>query len=358
MSRQNLGWLYYKELYAKGNDATHIKKSFEQLLKINARDESLELAQSFTLTTTYPGLIIGSGYTHGISNDEDVKMGFYFDFTSGLPTLPGSSVKGVLRSLFGYGEKAAYKEQKHTFIQTLLKKENLNVEKLAQEIFEGTRESNAINIYKRDKFYEARIVKTAGGILQEDYITPHKEALKNPRTLKIIKVRGGTSFEFAFELYDTTIDGVFVSSEEKLTLFFELLQYHGIGAKTNVGYGQFENKELAKFEAEKKIKREALQEVQIRKQKELEEQQKEEKLKQALQSADTVVQKIKLGIENMTDRKEIYNFLTTFTLTDDDKKELLIIVESIIGPKPAPKKRAAIRWAIKIYELLESHPLV
>ncbi len=258
MSRKNLGWLYYKEMYAKGNDNDHIKKSFEDLLKVNAKDESLELLQSFTLKTTYPGLIIGSGYTHGISNDEDSKMGFYFDFTSGLPTLPGSSIKGVLRSLFGYGKKAFYKEQKHTFIRTLLKKEELDVEKFAEEIFDGARDNKPISIYERDKFYEARILNTSGGILQEDYITPHKEALKNPVPLKIIKVRGGITFEFSFELHDSNIDGVEVSADEKLTLFFELLQYHGMGAKTNVGYGQFEAKESTKLEVEKKLKLDAI----------------------------------------------------------------------------------------------------
>ena len=352
MSRQNLGWIYYKEMYAKGNDSEHIQKSFDDLLKVNAKDESLELLQSFTLKTTYPGLIIGSGYTHGISNDEDSKMGFYFDFTSGLPTLPGSSIKGVLRSLFGCGKKALYKEQKHTFIRTLLKKEQLDVEKLAEEIFEGTKDTKPMSIYERDKFYEARIINTSGSILQEDYITPHKEALKNPVPLKIIKVRGGTTFEFSFELHDSDINGVKVSADEKLALFFELLQYHGMGAKTNVGYGQFEAKESAKLKAERKLRLDAINKEQERKQQEREAQQKEAKLQEALQSADTPAKKIELAIESMTDNKEIHAVINSFELTDEDKEELCIIIEKKIGPKPAPKNKAAIKWAIKIYELL------
>jgi len=305
MSKQNLGWLYYKEMYAKGDDSRHIQECFEKLLKINAKDESLGFAQSFTLKSTYPGLIIGSGYTHGISNDNDSKMGFYFDFTSGLPTLPGSSVKGVLRSLFGYGDKARDKEQKHAFIRDILQKEHLDVNQLAEEIFEGTNKAAPISIYKRDKFYEARIVKSAGGILQEDYITPHKQMLKNPLPIKIIKVRGGTTFEFAFELHDTNIDGVDISADEKLLLFFELLQYNGMGAKTNVGYGQFETKDSKKLEAEKKLKIDAIKEEQKRKQQEFEKQQQEERLKEALQSADTTAKKIELAIKNIKDNKDI-----------------------------------------------------
>ena len=352
MSKQNLGWLYYKEMYAKGNNSEHIQNSFEKLLRVNARDESLEFLQSFTLTTTYPGLIIGSGYRHGIPNDEDSKMGFYFDFTSGLPTLPGSSIKGVLRSLFGYGKKASYKEQKHTFIKELLQKETLNVEKLAEEIFEGTKEAKPISLYKRDKFYEARIVKTSGGILQEDYITPHKEALKNPELLKIIKVGGGVTFEFSFELHDANIEGINVSADEKLTLFFELLQYHGMGAKTNVGYGQFEAKESAKLEVERKIKQDAIQQEQKRKRQEREAQQQEAKLQEALQSADTPAKKIELAIESMTDNRLIHECISGFALSDADKEELCIIIEKKIGPKPAPRNKAPIKWAIKIYELL------
>jgi len=352
MSKQNLGWLYYKEMYAKGDDSRHIQECFEKLLQINAKDESLGFAQSFTLKSTYPGLIIGSGYTHGISNDEDSKIGFYFDFTSGLPTLPGSSVKGVLRSLFGYGDKAQDKEQKHTFIRDILQKEHLDVKQLAQEIFEGVKDGKPISIYERDKFYEARIVKSAGGILQEDYITPHKQMLKNPLPIKIIKVRGGTTFEFAFELHDTNIDGVDISADEKLLLFFELLQYNGMGAKTNVGYGQFEAKDSKKLEAEKKLKIDAIKEEQKRKQQEFEKQQQEERLKEALQSADTTAKKIELAIKNIKDNKDIHALISDFELTDDDKVELCVIVEKKIGPKPAPKNKASVKWAIKIYELL------
>lgn len=352
MSKANLGWLYYKKMYEKGDDDEHIKSIFKELLRSGSKDESLNMPQSFTLKTTYPGLIIGSGYTHGISNDEDSKMGFYFDFTSGVPTIPGSSIKGVLRSLFGYNAKDNYKEQKQAFIRQLLKKDTLDVEKLACEIFDGEKEGKPLSIYKRDKFYEARIVATAGGILQEDYITPHKEPLKNPVPLKIVKVRGGTEFEFSFELHDSEIDGIAVTADEKLGLFFELLQFHGLGAKTNVGYGQFEEKELSKMQSERKLKLAALEEEKIKKAKELQERQKEQQLQQALQSADTVAKKIELAIADINDNRLIYECISGFEIDEQDKEEVLAIIEKKIGPKPAQKKKASVKWAIRIYELL------
>ena len=52
--------------------------------------------QHFDLVTTYPGLLIGSGYSHEVHGKDGLKLGFYFDHTTGLPIIPGSSVKGVL----------------------------------------------------------------------------------------------------------------------------------------------------------------------------------------------------------------------------------------------------------------------
>ena len=336
MSNANLGWLYYKKLYANGDDTQHIKNTFEKILKLNAKDESLNLEQSFTLTTTYPGLIIGSGYAHGISNEEDSKVGFYFDHTSGLPIIPGSSIKGVLRSFF----QEQYKEEKQEFIQELLKKE-VNVEKLAEAIFEG----------QRDKFYEARIIKTSGAILQEDYITPHKNPLKNPIPIKIVKIAGGVTFEFSFELHDTTIDETTITADEKLKLFFQLLQFSGVGAKTNVGYGQFKEKSITHLETKQK-------ERQQEKEKELQEAKKAKEakaLQEALNNADTIVKKIKIQTKEL-EPKEIFDLLQTYELSEQEKQELLSFMETKIGvmPEDTPKnmKKAKTKWPLKIYKLL------
>ena len=56
--------------------------------------------ESFVLYTTYPGLLMGSGNLHDISCKGAYKLGFSFDYVNGLPYLPGSSLKGILRSAF------------------------------------------------------------------------------------------------------------------------------------------------------------------------------------------------------------------------------------------------------------------
>ena len=246
--RPNIGWLFYKKLYEKGDNQNHIADVSKEILKSNIKDEPIisKYKHGFELTTTYPGLLIGSGYIHGISSDNDFKIGFYFDHTSGLPVIPGSSIKGVLRSLFAlpFNKKEdPYKKEKEEIIRSFLKRDkNFDVKALALTIFEGIDPENQkpMSIYERDIFYEARVVQTNGKLLNDDYITPHKDQLKNPIPLRFLKVAPKTTFAFSFRLTDTTINGDTVTAEEKEELFFKLLTFHGIGAKTNVGYGQFE----------------------------------------------------------------------------------------------------------------------
>ena len=249
MSKANIGWLFYKKMYEKGDDDNHIKSTMNKLLKVNASDESMKAKQGFTLDTTYPGLLIGSGYIHGLSSEHDAKIGFYFDHTTGLPIIQGSSVKGMLRSCFGFSmenQSDPYAEQKHEYIKELMGKSDLDVKALAQEIFEGIdSESGKVkSIYERDIFYEARVLRTKGFLLRDDYLAPHGDnPLKNPVPLRFVKVAPEVSFEFSFDLKDS----VLATGDEKEKLFLELLQEFGIGAKTNVGYGQFEVWDEDKF---------------------------------------------------------------------------------------------------------------
>ena len=262
MSRANIGWLFYKEMYKKGNNDTHIKNTMSRLLEVSAKDESMSSKQSFRMETTYPGLVIGSGYAHGLSSDFDAKIGFYFDHTTGLPLIQGSSVKGLLRSCFGLpikGQADKYEEKKHKFINSLLNKE-VDVKALGNEIFEGLdAKGEPMSIYKRDIFYEARVVNVKDKLLHDDYITPHKEPLKNPTPIRFIKVAPEVTFEFSFDLKDS--EALDVTADDKEMLFLKLLQEFGIGAKSNVGYGQFKEWSEDEFlDLERKQKRRAKEE--------------------------------------------------------------------------------------------------
>jgi CRISPR-associated protein Cmr6 len=232
----NIGWLFYKDYfkeidYAKLNNPKNemlINTKVTNIINQTPKIEEAEVLGNthFRATTTYPGLLLGSGNTHELP---DIKgqaiLGFHFDYTSGLPVIQGSSIKGVLRSAFKHGE----------YVQELLKNETLNVKTLEKEIFDNN-----------DIFFDATISSANGKILGDDYITPHANELKDPIPLRFIKVVPNVTFRFDFELHDGLI-----TKEQKSKLFQEILEDLGLGAKTNVGYGKFEHFNNFKSEKEK-----------------------------------------------------------------------------------------------------------
>lgn len=244
--RPNLGYLYWRECYSRGDNARQIETTLEKLLRQNRKETPLDAPYGFDLKLNYPGLLIGTGYLHGIGGvDVDFKSGFYFDHTSGLPVIPGSSVKGILRSLFGLpmkGRRDPYADAKHAMIRDYLSlPDNFDVAALARAIFEGIdEEGEPLGIYRRDIFYDARVVTTEGRLLADDYITPHPSPIADPKPIRILKVAPGVSFAFRFRLCDTTIGEHTVTAETKAALFLILLHEFGAGAKTNVGYGNFQ----------------------------------------------------------------------------------------------------------------------
>lgn len=286
----NIGWKFYKEYYWKDVTANRVRTSLnrhalnqkensgnkkilednEESFKQRNKDiietkvatvNSLKLdstlfargKHSFELKTTYPGLLVGTGYNHETGSKGEIKLGFYFDHTTGLPLINGSSVKGVIREAF----------KQEVFIAYLLKElgvpldETNQHEDLINEIFCGQRKGKAeekaeaslepFSIYERDTFYDAFIIAANenGQIMGDDAITPHYKSkdrkatdlLKNPIPLLFIKVLPKVKFLFSFDLHDSKVlKGL--TADKKASLFQRILQHMGVGAKTNVGYGK------------------------------------------------------------------------------------------------------------------------
>lgn len=74
-----------------------------------------------------------------------------------------------------------------------------------------------------------------GKIIGNDYITPHKDELKNPTPLQFIKILPDVYVEFRVIFSENEYIQNFKT--DLLTAFEQILEYFGIGAKTNVGYG-------------------------------------------------------------------------------------------------------------------------
>lgn len=193
-------------------------------------------AASFSLKTTYPGLIIGTGYNHpSRGNDKDFQNGFYFDHTTGMPVIPGSTVKGIIKAVFPkQGDSKEIIDEKLRYVNGILK--NLPNPLLQGEI---TIKNWEALFEKGNIFYDAYIsgVPSNGKIFAEDYITPHKDIFKNPIPLRFLKIAPGVTFTFQFRLVDSCIDSKKLTANDKALLFKKILLDFGIGAKRNVGYG-------------------------------------------------------------------------------------------------------------------------
>lgn len=202
--------------------------------------------QSFELQVAYPGLVTGVGINHEAKIEGEFKLGVHFDWTYGMPVVYGSSVKGVLRCAFiekqKNGKVVKYDDY---FLKEVTNREwsQAEIKILFDAIFEGRDlEGDNLSIYDRDIFFDAVISRAdaKGRILCSDSITPHGDnPLRNPIPITFLKIAPGCTMEFRFKLHDTDLgEGKILTAVQKKTLFEEILKTVGIGAKTNVGYGQ------------------------------------------------------------------------------------------------------------------------
>lgn len=280
----NIGYLYYKEYFTDKYiyECKIQGKKYEEdnpLIEINQKildNSNIDILKNnkfkfikemqkklykekIYFKTTYPGLIVGTGYSHIIKEKEEFKLGLEFDYTTGLPVINGSSIKGMLRSVF-YNKKDNKKliKEKEKYIKGILKEvmEKGNIEfdfkELTDNIFEGKgKNDSCMPMNERDIFLGAMIdieatvkqMENVNGekeLLGEDYITPHgkgKDKLKNPIPIKFLKVMPNVVWCFGFNLNKFNED---ITVDIKKKLFKQILLDIGIGAKTNVGYGRIE----------------------------------------------------------------------------------------------------------------------
>ena len=251
---RNLNLLFYKEYYQKlgtrdfQRDVVNNNKALLNARFDYKRDYAAPVladCQSFVLKLAYPGLLIGTGYPHGVGklekliyktkdsddekNSEDISLGFFFDYVTGQPVIPGSSVKGVLRSHFKYHSEAVTEILKGMDMAAV---STDTVKELEKAIFDNS-----------DVFFDAVICKgdAQRKMLGLDYITPHSSPTKNPNPIRMIKVLPDVQFEFRFKIRDKEKNETIFASDKIIPLFRDLILLFGAGAKTNVGYGVFSN---------------------------------------------------------------------------------------------------------------------
>jgi CRISPR-associated protein Cmr6 len=245
----NLNYLLNKEYY-DGLTQKHFRECNDALVSRQYQIGTKELVDfsdsSVCLRTTYPGLLIGLGNAHnakeGIKDGEDgdeIKLGFTLDYVTGLPMIPGSTVKGVLRSAFTRHPEYVANE--------VLQCSESAISSIEKAIFsEGS---------TKVAFFDAVPIAPGkcGRLFGLDNITPHPDPLKGPNPLTMLKVIPNVVFLFRFG-FDRWDDSIGVSRERLKDAFKEIFIALGVGAKTNVGYGAME--ELTEQEMKELLKSE------------------------------------------------------------------------------------------------------
>ena len=283
---ENIG-LFYQKHYFRGitfDQNGNYKKGEASIIKernnVLLRSSTLLIDYFYSstlpnppkLVSIYPGIITGIGMKHETAIEGELKLGMYFDYSSGMPCISGASIKGAIRAAFpqfvkhrntdekikiakGYVLNEILSKINSNFFPVIVKKPSEctkndfnKIMELEEEIFDGKNfdetkrdekgiKKDFLSVYEKDIFHDAFIVKadSKGRILGDDAITHHPSPLKNPNPVLFLKMMPGITVQFNFE----PKNGSFLSAIEKNKLFTEIILYYGIGAKTNVGYGQF-----------------------------------------------------------------------------------------------------------------------
>jgi len=411
----NLGYYYMKlrlyKLYLdkenKIETPFEIEKKYEN--SNQKKLEDLTNIDKIYLSVNYPGLLIGTGaaieYTLELTKDENdyfekikknktpkkskeelfenediykkkeeiylknkvdnFKNGLSFDYTTGLPYIPGSGIKGVIRNFFpveirnkdySEEEKLKYQEQNNAKLELINQILESNytledIERIGESIFEGRafekkenfEKEEYLPIFKRDKFIEGRIIvnKNKQIILDKDYITPHKKILENPVPIKILKIVPRTEIEILLQLTDTKIfvpekKDIVITKEQKKKLFTEILFLTGLGAKTNVGYGHFDQKEITR-KREEKVKK-------------LHEEEKKEVLKKEKENmtdSEKFIYEYKNEWNNETKKKR-FNEIDKFEVEEQKEISKLFLEDFENEEKPSKKTIEKIKKAKRI----------
>lgn len=272
-------------------------------------DDQLSFSNSnIKAKVNYPGLILGMGYAHNSIKIGEFQNGFSFDYTTGVPIIPGSSVKGAIRDVFPIKEHLKNKcvdienitefqnycfaKGKLEWLEKIFSGIGIDSSKITNEFifqFEKSIFGDEENQNQKIVFFDAYPIEGTSNnrLLGDDYITKHENPLKNPVPLRILKILPGVTIKFNFLIKDINVNGLIISKEKLETFFAEILKEFGVGARRNVGYGQFNSSSFKSYLYESK-KKEKLLKKEKQEQKENEKKKFNENLNKVIKNQDLV----------------------------------------------------------------------
>ncbi len=244
----NLGYVFYNKPKSV-IEATKDLSSYKQ-----KKDEfsGTDGYRFFDALVTYPGLLVGIGYPGNGKDTDSIKNGFSFDYCTGLPYVPGSSIKGIIKKRIRDYSPAViiWLENKNSeYLKDISpsneKKKFNDLSESEQKEYKGKFTKKILNDLfeekdssgSRDVFLGAYISKDYEGkeILKPESITPHGNIFEQPNPLKHLRIAPDVMLRIGFIMKEEEIKGLSKDIREELykTIILDL----GIGAKTNHGYG-------------------------------------------------------------------------------------------------------------------------
>lgn len=202
----------------KIGDSGRIRDMYERLLKMVTG-----LNGSLRPFKTQWHFVTGLGRNHPVEN------GFAWHYTIGTPYLPGSSVKGIIRS---WAKK--WQKEENTVINRIFGPDNQHDKNVGSVIFFDALPADQVQ-------------------LAADVMTPHySEYYRNngenqvppadwlsPDPIQFLTVAPGQTFIFAVAPRRPDVETDQADSRKVLHWLEEALTWTGAGAKTGTGYGRF-----------------------------------------------------------------------------------------------------------------------
>lgn len=254
-----LGVAINKRLASNADVLNRVHERQTEILKTTA----LQGGMVWELTAT-----LSSPFVSGLGSGHPTETGFILDRNTGLPCIPASAIKGVLRLACGLHieqtEPDSVKEQRDKNGQSTGQWEIPDTHPLFRRYFGDTDTGKKDSVRGQIAFLDAfpAALPQDGSLFKTDIMNPHfgkyyageqgPLETESPIPVKFLAVNSGVQFVFrclALPLPARAADepdpGVFSpfdeQDEKKVQALFEIACTQlGFGGKTSVGYGRFD----------------------------------------------------------------------------------------------------------------------
>ena len=261
------------------------RHAWEKILRLTANDKAtmraLAQRQAHTAQATSNvstlDAIATAPFTTGLGNEHPLENGFAFLNPYGLPYLPGSGIKGVLRQAArelasgDWGDTHGWNEEKTHLLE---RQGNKSIELSTIDALFGLESANGDSEHVRGalSFWDA-IPQIPGDSLAVDVMTPHQSHYYQqrqdrksgestsphdsgaPNPISFVTLPPGTGFAFHVRCDQVHLTRLApdLAHEQRwqtlLTAAFEhAFEWLGFGAKTAVGYGAMQVNERARHQ--------------------------------------------------------------------------------------------------------------